>query len=62
MAYLNLWISRHLTNLIFRKHEKTNSLFPFLIYSYFMPDERQACMLMNAYKLTSDILITIIIL
>lgn len=62
MAYLNLWISRCLTNLIFRKHEKINSPFPMLIYSYFMPDERLAYMLMNAYELTSEILITIIIL
>lgn len=34
MAYLNLWISRCLTNLIFRKHEKINS--PFSIVDLFL--------------------------
>lgn len=34
MAYLNLWISRCLTNLIFRKHEKINS--PFSIVDLYL--------------------------
>lgn len=42
--------------------KKSTALFPLLIYSYFMPDERLAYMLMNAYELTLEILITIIIL